>query len=396
MNGVREKLASPFKTTAVICLLCAALLLAPTGGGASAEAGVVPAAVGMRAASAATRKYLPAPLKVRAARYGNAYLVSWENVPNPRVVGYNVYRGYTKFPLLYRCRRVNASPVKGCSFLDETVCDFTRLQYYWVTAVYSPCAESAPAGPACIDPRVPDTAPPSPPAGLHAEVPAVGVRLTWSGGNTDPDFRGYNLYRLESDATATRLNGEPIRDSFFYFSGGKPGESYEARSVDTSGNESAGARAAASLLEGEVLDFVDPHLNTDPRVTYVGSWLGESYDWAHGGRLVVSGVEPGGGSAAGQVFVEVSLDGDALEGRSVELYCARYWQCGWCEVFLNGVSQGRVNLSIDSDYPQPGYLLYAVPSLGAGHHVLQVVNPGIPGPEEMPLGFVNVDYLVFR
>lgn len=352
-------------------------------------------AAGMRAASASSKKALPAPANVRAERYGNAFLVTWDPVRDARVTGYNLYRGYCRWPFLFLCRRVNTSPITCCSFLDVTVSDFCRPQYYWVTAVAGACMESAPGGPACIDPRVPDTSPPLPPWGLQAAVPGKGVSLTWSGYNVEPDFSGYNLYRVEGGG-AVRLNDNPLRDFFLYFPDGAPGETYEVRSVDSSGNESAGARAEAFLLAEEVLEFVDPACNNDPRVTYEGFWKAEGYPWAHGGQIVVSAVETGVAGSGERVAVRV-----VFEGRSVELYCALYWQCGWCEVFLDGVSQGRLNLSIDSDYPEPQYLLYAVYSLRPGRHVLEVVNLGIPGPElpepdVFPYGIVNVDYLVIR
>ncbi len=356
----------------VASAVCLAQLVVPTG----AEAALV-----------AARKAPPAPRNVRAARYGNAFLVSWDPVPDPRVAGYNLYRGYFKLPLLILCCRVNPSPIVGCSFLDTSVCDTAHPQYYWVTAV-SGCAESQPGGPARIDPRVPDTSPPRPPWGLQAEVPATGVRLTWSGGNVEPDFAGYNLYRVEEGKGATRLNPVPLRELFFYHAAGKDGETYEARSVDTSGNESAGAWAVASPVAGEVLEFVGPSQNGDPRVSYRGQWVCEYAPCLHGGQLVASAVEPG---AADVVAVEVTF-----EGTSVELYCARYWQCGWCEVFLDGVSRGRVNLSIDSDYIEAGYLLCAATSLQPGSHTLKVVNVGVPGPQGFPYGIVNVDYLVLR
>ena len=127
----------------------------------------------------------------------------------------------------------------------------------------------------------------------------------------------------------------------------------------------------------DVIDFADPRLNTDPRVTYEGKWVAEAYDRAYGGQVVVCHDE---GAA-----VEVTF-----EGWFVRLVAARYWTCGRCAIYLDGEYRGTVNLH--SEWPRYNYTVFWS-FLPCGQHTLRLVNLGEPG-SRYPYHFVNVDYMV--
>jgi hypothetical protein len=213
----------------------------------------------------------------------------------------------------------------------------------------------------------------------------AGAADTVNAGPTQPDFAGFNLYGCgDGGGAPVRVNGNPVAEGSFYWKEERPGDVFCVRGVDTPGNESGGRASAAHLhedLHEEVLNFVDPSNNRDPRVSYSGYWKSEAYSPAYGGQLVVCGA---GGDA-----VEVTF-----YGRSAKLFCARYWQCGWCKVFLDGRSMGLVNLhakNTEYDYPA-----FSICFLRPGLHTLKLVNLGIPGEVGFPIDFINVDYLVLR
>ena len=129
----------------------------------------------------------------------------------------------------------------------------------------------------------------------------------------------------------------------------------------------------------EVIDFVYPLANTDPRVTYEGQWLPEAYDRAYGSKLVVCHDE---GAA-----VEVTFD-----GWFVRLVAARYWSCGQCAVYLDGEYRGTINLQ--SEWTRYNHTVFWS-FMPRGQHTLRLVNLGVPG-AEYPYHFVNVDYVVVR
>ena len=347
----------------------------------------------MTAACQATAARLPAPEGVGAVRYGRYYLVSWKAVESPEVAGYNVYRSYLPYPLLSSMVKVNPRPVRGTSFLDTTLTDYWRIQYYWVAAVDCGNRLGALGGPATVNPLLPDCTPPEPPRNLEAGALEVGVSLTWEASNREPDFAGYHVYLEDECGRPARLTCQPVKGGFFYSTRGGAGSFFQVRSVDTSGNLSSPVRAQAVTLPEEVLDFPDPAANQDERVVYKGLWVNEHYRPEEGLDLLegdmVTSVYPLDGGECDPPSVKVTF-----QGRSVKLVAARFWQCGWCEIFLDGRSVGRINLS--SDEPLSRCTLYATYCLPPGTHTLKVVNLGIPGNPEMPFDVVNVDYLVIR
>jgi hypothetical protein len=130
------------------------------------------------------------------------------------------------------------------------------------------------------------------------------------------------------------------------------------------------------------------------RIEFKGTWHPEYYPGqAHGGQLYVcSGNNANGYNEKASVQV-------LFYGRAVKLVSARYWQCGWCEVFLDGRSRGTFNLS--SEATEFGYVLFEANNLRQGFHTIRLVNLGIPGSDdplaqEYDLHYVNVDYLAVR
>lgn len=129
------------------------------------------------------------------------------------------------------------------------------------------------------------------------------------------------------------------------------------------------------------------------RISFSGDWRAEHYTEAHGGQIYTSSGN-GAGGANDRASVSVGF-----YGSEVKLVAARYWQCGWCAVYLDGRFRGMYNLS--SNTPQFGYVVFQASRLRRCSHEIRVVNLGIPGScdpaaWEYDLHFVNVDYLAVR
>jgi hypothetical protein len=325
---------------------------------------------------------LPAPGDLSAIRYGDSYMVTWTAPQVPGIAGYNVYRSFLPWPCLAWLGKLNSAPVADSSYLDDSVANLRFRQYYWVAAVDNRGCLGRLAGPACIEPWVPDTSPPLPPRNVQAGALEIGASITWDHGNVEPDFAGFNVYAFANgNAAPAKLNQLPLEEGFFYWEEGLPGQVFSVHSVDTSGNESEGVLAIAAPLPEDVIDFVDPSGNMDPRVSYAGYWKDEYLPGSYGGRLTVC--------AEAGASVEV-----AFEGRSATLLSSRYWQCGWCEVFLDGTSMRTVNLHAED--LEFGFPVFAVYDLRPGSHTIKLVNTGAPGTEEMPIDIINVDYIIVR
>ncbi len=76
-------------------------------------------------------------------------------------------------------------------YLDATIQLGTKYQY-WVQAFAGSLQQSEVAGPVEIVPK--DEFPPAVPAGLSAVAGTNTIELAWER-NTEPDFKGYNVYR---------------------------------------------------------------------------------------------------------------------------------------------------------------------------------------------------------
>lgn len=348
------------------------------------------------AAAPARGASVESPSGVTVTRYGDAFLIAWNPVDDPAVAGYNVYRTFHTCSRFIRWGKLNSTTITGTSYLDTSVSIWWWRQYYWVAAVDACGRNLSLAGPVAVCPWIPDTSPPAPPSGIEAGALEEGVSLTWSYANAEPDFAGLNVYAyVGGTGSPVKLNAIPLVDDFLYWQDGAAGDAFTVVSVDTTGNESAPDAVVALDLPEYITEFEQPAAYPFSAITFGGPWGRELYADAHGGQLWVS---PEAGAS-----VQVNF-----YGRSVKLVTSRFWQCGWCEVYVDGASRGTVNLfydNLDSYETDSGFVAFEDYSLRPGHHTLELVNLGIPGLEVLPdwwlpeyevPHFANVDCLVVR
>jgi hypothetical protein len=121
-------------------------------------------------------------------------------------------------------------------YLDESTQYEMRYQYF-VQAIAGATQQSEVAGPVAITPA--DVFPPATPAGVSA-VPGVGtIELAWER-NTEPDFKGYNVYRSVDGGPFQEIAGliaAPAYSDHQVEAGKK--YSYAISAVDLTGHESA-------------------------------------------------------------------------------------------------------------------------------------------------------------
>jgi hypothetical protein len=158
-----------------------------------------------------------------------------------------------------------------------------------------------------------------------------------------------------------------------------------------------GKNAAASTDVVEYVTEFDKAVKPFLKIGFTGAWHPEHYPQAHGGQLYVSS---GNDESGNDDYASVEVKFNAS---NVRLVAARYWQCGLCEIFLDGHSQGIFNLYFDNTKepfePDWGYVLFEATDLRPGAHTIKVVNLGLPGSDdeiaqEYDLHFVNLDYMV--
>ena len=98
-----------------------------------------------------------------------------------------------------------------------------------------------------------DVFPPAVPTGLQAVASGEGqkpfVDLIWAP-VTNPDLAGYNVYRHESDGSASKLNSDLVKSPAYRDATGTPGTTYvySVSSVDVRGNESGPSQEASEAL----------------------------------------------------------------------------------------------------------------------------------------------------
>ncbi len=119
-------------------------------------------------------------------------------------------------------------------YLDATA-EFGAHYEYWVEGVQGE-AESELTGPLAVTPE--DKFAPAVPVGLVASAGLGTIELAWER-NTEPDFKGYRVYRRMSDGSLEKL-GELIEAPSFSDNKIEAGKryGYSISSVDLSGNES--------------------------------------------------------------------------------------------------------------------------------------------------------------
>jgi len=120
-------------------------------------------------------------------------------------------------------------------YLDTTA-EFGAHYEYWVEGIEG-AAESELAGPLAVKPE--DKFPPAVPVGFAASSGLQTIELAWER-NTEPDFKGYRVYRRIGDGGFEKI-GEMIEAPSFSDNKVETGKryGYAVSSVDQSGNESA-------------------------------------------------------------------------------------------------------------------------------------------------------------
>lgn len=119
-------------------------------------------------------------------------------------------------------------------YLDTTA-EYGTHYEYWVKAVGGR-AESELTGPIAVTPE--DKFPPAIPAGLNASAGLQTIELAWER-NTEPDFKGYRVYRRIGEGSFEKI-GELIEAPSFSDKKVETGKryGYAISSLDQAGNES--------------------------------------------------------------------------------------------------------------------------------------------------------------
>lgn len=195
---------------------------------------------------------LPPPSDLSAELNGDGAVLSWTGVAeSPESAGvlhrYRIYRredGSEKDAMVAEVRFGEAGSLH---FTDSSFV-WEKTYFYRVTAVSivkRSDSEVQIEGDDSPPVRViaHDVFPPSVPAGLQAAFSGEGqkpfIDLVWAP-VTNADFAGYNVYRVEADGSATKLNSDLVKSPSYRDSAIASGQTYtySVSSVDVRGNES--------------------------------------------------------------------------------------------------------------------------------------------------------------
>lgn len=148
----------------------------------------------------------------------------------PGQSNFRVFRSSAKEP-----RPALLATTSEAAYLDATTVYGVRYEYF--VQGFKDTAESEMAGPVAITPK--DEFAPAVPSGLTATAGIDAIELAWER-NTEPDFKGYRVYRWLAGAAFERIADliEAPNFSDRKIEAGKR-YSYVVTSVDQSGNESA-------------------------------------------------------------------------------------------------------------------------------------------------------------
>jgi fibronectin type 3 domain-containing protein len=203
---------------------------------------------GNNAAVSATRTIdtaAPAiPKSFTATASSTGIQLNWADNTDSDFLGYNLYRSTspdTGFQLL------NTSGLLGSSTYFDSGAPTNVTSYYRVTAVDTSQNESNPAT-ANAKRQTSDTTAPAKPTGLTAIGSTSGITLDWADTNTESDFLGYNVYRIEN-GSPVKLNTSGVLGVSQFIDTTAPAgvaSSYEVKAIDTSNNESDAATASAT------------------------------------------------------------------------------------------------------------------------------------------------------
>ncbi|MBS1871824.1 MAG: hypothetical protein JSU00_01325 [Acidobacteria bacterium] len=174
---------------------------------------------------------LATPANVKAASDPKGALVTWESAENS-------FRIFRKGPNEKDSVEVGTSTAR--TFLDAGA-QFGAAYEYTVQAVHEH-AQSGRSQPVVFTPK--DEFPPEPPAGLTAVAGIGAIELVWDR-NTEPDLRGYRVYRANENGAFARV-AELIETPAYSDRAVESGKKYRyaISAVDQSGNESKQSVAA--------------------------------------------------------------------------------------------------------------------------------------------------------
>ncbi len=127
------------------------------------------------------RPPLPKPANAKAVNQPSAIVLTWSGPARH----YRVFRSSTD------AQPELVGETNQPEYRDTDIEYGTRYRYY-IQATEGELQQSETAGP--IDITAENIFPPSPPAGLTAELGTNAVELSWER-NTEPRFQGYNIYR---------------------------------------------------------------------------------------------------------------------------------------------------------------------------------------------------------
>lgn len=194
-----------------------------------------------------------APENFTATATGAGVVLNWSKPaqsvkgrPDPRYVGYNLYR----FPLegspVELGSPVNPSPVKETTFTDVPPFGSHRYLMTAVSLVGPPQQEGDPAGFASAEFR--DLQPPPPPVNVVTLVEERAIRILWDPVEA-PDFAGYKLYRSAGSERVV-LTKTATKETSFRDATAVSGVSYvyAVTSLDDKGNESAPASTSEAMI----------------------------------------------------------------------------------------------------------------------------------------------------
>jgi hypothetical protein len=130
----------------------------------------------------------------------------------------------------------------------------------------------------------------------------------------------------------------------------------------------------------------------DPGWVKTGTWKVEQYT-----KLPPPLTGPNDLLVANDAGATASLAVD-LQGslKYIEVWSAKYWQCGTMEIFLDGASQGTFSLNITpvGAAPQWSQLIWTSTKQGGTTHTVTIKALGTGGPPLYPaFHFVNVQYV---
>lgn len=201
------------------------------------------------------------PYAVIARPESDSIVITWESAPDPRVVGYHVYR----WPLGLDTARLRLTsqplPASQRSFVDRPGELPTEYVAYAITAVTDEGEESELSLPHTVP--IPDLVPPPPPLYVmgYGEIGKAILRWTRS---TATDIWGYEIARALSPTDVfTLVNPSIVEDTTFTDvltpEAGRTNFWYRIRSVDRRGNRSDWTPAVLVLIP-DIVSPPAPHL----------------------------------------------------------------------------------------------------------------------------------------